>query len=106
MKHGCVLVLTLTVPIALRSAGHGDLIGLTAEFDVKSGYLLVESEGVLGKQHRGKRCAYHPYILYSTLQTVHRTCDIGGPALTQFFSPQVPTIRTATRSSITQRYQM
>jgi len=35
------------------------LLGLTAEFDVKSGYLLVEGEGVLGKQHRGKhmQCA-------------------------------------------------
>lgn len=34
------------------------LLGLTAEFDVKSGYLLVEGEGVLGKQHRG---AYDTY---------------------------------------------
>ena len=35
------------------SPGTCDLIGLTADFDVKTGYLLVESEGVLGKQHRG-----------------------------------------------------
>ena len=34
------------------------ILGLTAEFDVKSGYLLVECEGVLGKQHRG---AYDTY---------------------------------------------
>jgi hypothetical protein len=34
------------------------LLGLTAEFDVKSGYLLVDGEGVLGKQHRG---AYDTY---------------------------------------------
>ena len=39
------------------SANEG-LLGLTAEFDVKSGYLLVEGEGVLGKQHRG---AYDTY---------------------------------------------
>lgn len=29
------------------------LLGLTGEFDIKTGYLLVEAEGVLGKQHRG-----------------------------------------------------
>ena len=34
------------------------MLGLTAEFDVKSGYLLVDGEGVLGKQHRG---AYDTY---------------------------------------------
>jgi hypothetical protein len=36
-----------------RKSQPDDLLGLTAEFDVKSGYLLVEGEGVLGKQHRG-----------------------------------------------------
>ncbi|EKX36497.1 hypothetical protein GUITHDRAFT_145665, partial [Guillardia theta CCMP2712] len=35
-----------------------DLLGLTAEFDVRTGYLLVEEEGELGKQHRG---AYDTY---------------------------------------------
>ena len=30
------------------SGGSEGLLGLTAEFDVKSGYLLVEGEGVLG----------------------------------------------------------
>mmetsp|Transcript_49807 Transcript_49807/g.124302 ORF Transcript_49807/g.124302 Transcript_49807/m.124302 type:complete len:81 (-) Transcript_49807:85-327(-) len=30
-----------------------EVIGLTADFDARTGYLLVDAEGVLGKQHRG-----------------------------------------------------
>ncbi|KAJ1472145.1 hypothetical protein T484DRAFT_1915221, partial [Baffinella frigidus] len=41
-----------------------DLLGLTVEFDVKRGYLVIDGEGALGKQHRGAFDTYTSTLMH------------------------------------------